>query len=171
LHCLTHALPPDSRSSSLEPHAFAQEVSSSYASPSSFRVGEKRERRGRCLTTLPVFAMSLPIPAKENPPYLGRREDRSRSVRSPRETVIRPRLRRREKGNDRAALVEVADEGPASPRSTETKCSRVLPYRRPVRARRAAARAWAWATLAGPSSVRAGALNWIARRGRVAFFG
>jgi heavy metal sensor kinase len=31
---------------------------------------------------------------------------------SPRETVIRLRLRRREEGNDRAAVVEVADEGP-----------------------------------------------------------
>jgi signal transduction histidine kinase len=31
---------------------------------------------------------------------------------SPRETVIRLRLRRREKGNDSVAVVEVADEGP-----------------------------------------------------------
>ena len=51
-------------------------------------------------------------PREENPPHQGLREDRSRGVRSPRETVIRLRLRRREKGNDRTALVEVADEGP-----------------------------------------------------------
>jgi len=53
----------------------------------------------------------------------------------------------------------------------ERKCSRgSTVWTRPVRARRAAARAWAWPSLAEPSSVRAGALNWIARRGRAAFF-